>query len=986
MVTRIRIEHSGQSESKAIERAAAQFGLNGLERCRISTVFAFEHELSADDRRRVTEQLLADPVVDRVVDESTEPQGQTGTVVEVARRPGVTDTVARELEQGMTALGIDGGGVVRIAHYELIGSLDSAAVDRLARGVLANETIESFTHGPHQPSFDADTLATARVDIVEIRELSGTELVALSNQRLLSLDEAEMTTIAEFYRTEGRDPTDAELETLAQTWSEHCVHKTFKSDIRFVYTTAEGDTSEENIDGLMKTCLRDVTDELWPSWLRSAFVDNAGIIEFDDSTDLAIKVETHNHPSALEPFGGANTGVGGVVRDIMGVSARPIAAVDVLCFGPQDLPHDDLPEGVLHPARIAEGVIAGVGDYGNKLGLPTVAGAVLYDEGYIGNPLVFCGSVGILPTGSHPTEPGVGDLIVALGGRTGRDGIHGATFSSAELQHDTAVVTGSAVQIGDPITEKGVLELIEHARDAKLYSAITDCGAGGFSSAVGEMAEHLGAEVDLANATLKYPGLLPWEIYLSEAQERMVLAVPPANLEALTALAETWGVEVCTLGTFSGDGRLRVRHNDLEVVDLPMPFLHDGLPSRVMEAAWTDPPLPAEDQIPELSGAEMHQLLLDALADSNVASKEEIVRTYDHEVRGGSIVRPFCGPEADGPSDGAVLKPLGTWDHDRGFALGIGVNPRLGRVDPHAMALSVIDEAFRNVVAVGGDPDRIALIDNFCWGNPTIADRLGSLVRACQGCRDGALAYRAPFISGKDSLFNEFDGSPIPGTLVITALAIVADVDRTSTSNLAEPGNQLWLVGETGTHLGGSLVAELLATPLPGIPTMQSAPGGGTSKDPLDLYRAMHGAIGAGLTRSVHDLSEGGLAVTLAEMCISGRLGARVWADDDSDSSSADLVRLFSESLRRFVVEVRPDDADAFAQLFSGVTSADGSAVAVPIGVVSSEPELRIANHSWRLDDLVEAWSPGPRATDVSGASDTSGASDSRNPEQEGPR
>ncbi|MCB0099480.1 MAG: phosphoribosylformylglycinamidine synthase, partial [Caldilineaceae bacterium] len=490
-----------------------------------------------------------------------------------------------------------------------------------------------------------------------------------------------------------------------------------------------------------------------------------------------------NHPSALEPFGGANTGIGGVVRDIIGVSARPIGCTDVLCFGPQDFPHDQVPEGVLHPQRIAHGVVAGIGDYGNKLGLPTVNGAVIYDAGYLGNPLVFCGCVGLLPRGSHPTAPQVDDLVVAVGGRTGRDGLHGATFSSAELTHDTAETTGSAVQIGDPITEKGVLELIEAARDEQLYTAITDCGAGGFSSAVGEMGSTLGVDIELTNAPLKYPGLTPWEIWLSEAQERMVLAVPRATLPRLQELAELWEVEVSVLGHFTGQGELCVRYNGDVVADLPMHFLHDGIPQRHLDAVWQ---APAASESAPPTPADLNATLLALLAHPNVASKEEIIRQYDHEVRGGTLVRPLTGPQMDGPADAALLKPLGTWQHDKAFTLSVGINPLLGRCDPYAMAVSAVDEAFRNAVAVGADPTQIAILDNFCWGNPTLPDRLGALVLTCQGCYDAALAYGAPFISGKDSLYNEFNGQPIPGTLLISAIGIAPDLHCRTTADFKE--------------------------------------------------------------------------------------------------------------------------------------------------------------------------------------------------------
>ena len=851
---------AGHPEERRIPEAAAQLGVTGLSDCRFWTVYHLEGLLSEADVARLCAEVLVDPVTDEVVVGLPD---TTAQVVEVAPLAGVTDGAARELERAAAVLELPPLRAATARRYELAGDLDEADIGILMARLLANPTIERSHSGELAPSFSPTWGAAPAALPVELTGLDDGQLAELSRQRMLSLDVIEMQAIQTHFVSCGRDPTDAELETLAQAWSEHCVHKTFKARITLSHTRADGRLEVSHHDGLLNA-LRRATAELEADWLRSVFVDNAGIVAFDDDLDLAVKVETHNHPSALEPFGGANTGVGGVVRDILGVSARPIACTDVLCFGPEDLDEADLPAGVLHPRRIRDGVVAGIGDYGNKLGLPTVNGAVLYEPGYVGNPLVFCGALGLLPAGSHPTAPRAGDRIIVIGGRTGRDGIGGATFSSAGL--DAAVVgrAGSAVQIGDPIVEKGCIEVIERARDRGLYHAITDCGAGGLSSAVGEMGADLGAEVDLATVPLKYPGLQPWEIWLSEAQERMVLAVPEDGVAPLRTLCQTWDVELSDIGSFTSSGRLVVRHGACDAIDLPMELLHDGLPRQELAATHSDP-IAAPGRgcpPPVIDGAE---LLLELLAHPNVASRESIVRSYDHEVRGGTVVRPFTGPSADGPTDAAVLKPLGTWHHDRAVALAVGINPRIGVLDPWAMALYAIDEAFRNLTAVGADPDRVALLDNFCWGDPTKPDRLGSLVRAVQGCVEGARRYRAPFVSGKDSLYNEFDGRAVLATLLISAVGIVPDLHRVATSALTTAGSDLWLVGQGSGSLGGSLVADLLGLDDARVPAPVS--------DPLPRYRAVHDLIGRGLVSAAHDVSDGGIAVALAEMAIGGQLG-----------------------------------------------------------------------------------------------------------------
>ncbi|MCS6888111.1 MAG: phosphoribosylformylglycinamidine synthase subunit PurL, partial [Chloroflexus sp.] len=670
-------------------------------------------------------------------------------------------------------------------------------------------------------------------------------------------------------------------------------------------------------------------------WVLSAFVDNAGILAFAHDYEVSYKVETHNHPSALEPFGGANTGVGGVIRDVLGVSARPIANIDVLCFGMPDAPPP--PPGVLHPRRIASGVVAGVRDYGNKLGIPTVGGAVLFDPGYTANPLVYCGTVGLAPRGMHPRNAQPGDIIVVLGGRTGRDGIHGATFSSIELTHTTASEVGSAVQIGDPITEKKMLDVLLQARDAQLYSAITDCGAGGLSSAVGEMGAELGAEVHLEHVPCKYAGLQPWEIWLSEAQERMVLAVPPDRLVALLTLCAGEEVEATPIGRFTNDGRLRVYYHDLAVVDLDMDFLHEGRPQRILSARWE--PSPALTQSPQLAGVQPEAALLALLAHPSIASKERIIRTYDHEVGSGTVIKPLVGANLAGPSDAAVIKPVP--GNPAGLALGFGICPRYGRHDPYWMALAAIDEALRNVVAVGGDPDRTAILDNFCWGDPKQPDRMAGLVRAAAACYDGAVAFGTPFISGKDSLNNEYrdaDGKrvAIPPTLLISALSHVHDIGQCVTMDLKQPGDVIYLLGATRAEFAGSHLAAVgMIADAGALPRVDLAAARAT-------FRSLHRAIRSGLVRACHDLSEGGLAVAAAEMAIAGDLGLQLNLDGvDLDP----ITLLFSETPSRFLIAVEPAQTAAFEAAMADLPLAR-------LGVVTATPMLQVTLREQTLINL----------------------------------
>jgi len=916
-------------DRQLISSAKASLGL-ALDGAYSERRYLLSGALDAAAAERIAGELLTDPLLDETLvfalDALQSSDAEANWAIDIAYRPGVTDNEGESVLVGARRAEIVGLEHVRtLRRVYLRGSLAYEQIEELAYELLANELVEAAL-----VSLPDDTGAATifygrlveppqphapRIATIGLRGADDAELQRISRAGVLALELQEMQAIREYYVEIERDPTDGELETLAQTWSEHCSHKTFKALIEYREAVAGGPEIPSTIDGLLKTFFVAETRRIDPPWLLSAFVDNAGIVAFGDDDAISVKVETHNHPSALEPFGGANTGVGGVVRDVLGVSGQPIANLDVLCFGPQELPHHELPDGVLHPQRIAAGVVAGVRDYGNKLGVPTVAGAVVYDEGYTRNPLVFCGTIGLARRDQHATGARPGDAIVVVGGRTGRDGIHGATFSSEELTHQTAETVGAAVQIGDPITEKKVIDVVLQARDRGLYRAITDCGAGGLSSAVGEMGERTGARVELADVPLKYAGLQPWEIWLSEAQERMVLAVPPETLQEFLRLCRDEDVEATHIGSFSDDRRLLVSYRGATLVDLQMGFLHDGRPQRRMQAHW-QPQQAAETPRLETRPAALRDALLELLAHPNIASKEPIVRTYDHLVQGRTLQGPLGGANGSAPTDAAIVQPRHT--RPEALAIGCGVNPRYGLIDPYWMALAACDEALRNVVAVGADPAQTALLDNFCWGDPRESDRLAGLVRAAAGCRDVARAWNTPFISGKDSLNNEYRDAggkrvPIPPTLVITAVGTLPDISGAVTAELQAAGDIVYLVGETRRELGGSHLFALhdaLGADVPRV-DLQTA---------RRTFEALHRTMRAGLVRACHDLSEGGLAVAAAELVLGSRCGLElrlggVVRQEELD----DLALLFSEAPSRFLVAVSPADSERWEASMAGI-------------------------------------------------------------------
>jgi phosphoribosylformylglycinamidine synthase len=1039
----------GQPDLGARDVAAAAAELQLADNLAITSArgYLIQGDLDRAQVVRIAGELLADGVVERIVAAPlgdarlTElPEGRAHWI-HVLPKPGVTDPVAQSAMAAIADCGVQAEAVRTLKKYA-VGPLAGDRLALLCSKVLANDAIEQVKVGPLD--FQRLQLGSPyefRLATVPIRTMHDAALERLSREGQLFLSLTEMQTIQAHFRSLGRDATDVELETTAQTWSEHCSHKTLAGRIH--YRDPDGERRFEN---MLKETIFAATQQIRRQagprdWCVSVFSDNAGVIHFDEQYNVVFKVETHNHPSALEPYGGANTGIGGVIRDPMGtgMGAKPICNTDVFCFAPPNTPAESLPPGVLHPRRVIRGVVSGVRDYGNRMGIPTVNGAIYFDPRYLGNPLVYCGNIGLIPRDKSFKHPQPNDLIVALGGRTGRDGIHGATFSSAELTSHSETLSGGAVQIGNAITEKMLLDVLLTARDRGLYSAVTDCGAGGFSSAVGEMGEKIGAEVWLERVPLKYEGLSYTEIWISEAQERMVLSVPPEKWDELQALCASEGVEATVIGQFVPNGRLILKYAGQQVADMAMEFLHDGRPPVVRDAVYTPPPscplslrerarvrassspLPLGEGLgvraerkaeggrgkgeptqqvgphpnPLSKGegtGDYTDSLLKILGSLNVCSKEWVIRQYDHEVQGGSVLKPLVGVANDGPGDAAVLRPvLGS---RRGIVVSCGMNPCYGEFDTYWMAASAIDEAVRNCVAVGADPHRIASLDNFCWGTTDRPETLGSLVRAALACHDVAIELGTPFISGKDSLNNEFrplgaaEPISIPPSLLISALGQIDDVSHCVSMDLKEPGNRLYLVGATKNELGGSHFAMV-----------EGLSGGEAPKVDAKLakatFLAVHKAIYAGLVRACHDLSEGGLAVAAAEMAFAGGLGAKIslanmptlpspfgrGAGGEGLSAGGDgnllpspasgrgaggeggrqsasvlpaVVLLFSESNTRFLCEVRPQNAAAFESALSAIPHAQ-------IGEVTAAGKLEIVADSATvvsadISALKEAW------------------------------
>ena len=932
-----------------------------VESVKVILGYQVKTNITEKEAERAIYDLFADPIIEigalnhSLIDNEKLFPISPEIAITVGFKPGVTDNAGQAGLDGLTTIfteASDESQVSTTMTYLFWGVPNDVSPTWLT-SKLHNQMIERASISdrkqclnsnwpeldfPERPTLMEQPSATVNL------EVSDEELIEISEKGLLALNLEEMKAIQANYRSPTvrsarkklglpeNAPTDAELECLAQTWSEHCCHKIFAANIHHV----DHETGEDTyIDSLFKTHIvkptLDIQSEV--DWLLSIFHDNSGVIAWNDSWSLCIKAETHNSPSALDPYGGAMTGIVGVNRDILGtgLGARPIANTDVFCFGPPDY-SGHLPEGLFHPSRVFRGVHAGVRAGGNESGIPTVNGSIVFDERYLGKPLVYCGTVGIMPRvlpdgrQSHDKTPQPGNIIYMVGGRVGSDGIHGATFSSLELTEDSP---SSAVQIGDPITQKKMIDMVLEARDLGLIQVITDNGAGGLSSSVGELAELTGgADLDLAAVPLKQPGLSKWEILVSESQERMTIGINPEDCEEFEKLAKLHEVEATAVGKFTDSGAFVVHYGDETVAHLPISFLHDGCPQLQLESEWQAPnhrPI----LFPSADAVEMGEILSRLMARPNVASKEWWVRSYDHEVIAQSVIKPFGGVNHDSPGDAAVIAPI--QGKTQGAVISNGIVPRYSDIDSYAMAAASIDEALRNAVCVGVDLELIAGLDNFCWPDPVESAKtpdgrykLAQLVRANRALDEVCRAYNLPCISGKDSMKNDatLDGEKIsvPPTLLFSLIGNHSDVRKAVSSDFKQVGDMIYLVGETHQELGASELAFMLRDESKG----ESGIGGrvpkiDTSRN-LSLYHSLTKAMSNELVSSAHDCSDAGLAAAVAECCFGCDSGADLDLSDifHADINLNDWGALFGESLGRILVSVKPENSEIFEASLEG--------------------------------------------------------------------
>jgi len=934
-------------------------GFTGVQEVWLTDVYTVEKELDDGALHRIADTLTNPVLQYSKINEPIAPK-QFDYALEIGFLPGVTDNVAHTakeiVEDLLKATFKENEKVSTSQVYYFTGAgLTKEQVEQFglikANTLIQRLNIKDFATFQKDGGMDR-VMPKVKLEAVETMEvdlqLSDEKLIKLGKEGVegsegrrgpLALDLPSLHVIQDYYKKEGRKPTDVELESLAQTWSEHCKHTIFANPL---------DAIE---DGLYKGLIKRATNEIRKQkgekdFCVSVFTDNAGGIIFDDNWVVSDKAETHNSPSALDPFGGSITGIVGVNRDALGfgMGSKPVANRYGFCFSDPRKPSDlyrakDQKNPTLHPRKIMDGVIAGVNAGGNQSGIPTPQGFMMFEDRYRGKPLVFVGTIGMIPKTLHGKpawEKGAkpGDNVVMVGGRVGQDGIHGATFSSEAMDSGSPA---TAVQIGDPITQKKMSDaIVKEAREMDLYNSITDNGAGGLSCSVAEMAKECGGcEVELHKVPLKYPNLEPWKIWISESQERMTLAVPDEKLDAFMALMKKRGVEATVIGKFTDSGRCVVRYHDTMVMDMEMNFLHNGLPKKILESTYQKPVHAEPDfECPE----DLTDVMTQMLSRPNITSHAFISRQYDHEVQAGSVIKPLQGKgEVNG--EAAVVRPLLT--SDKGVVISQGLHPTYSDIDTYHMAAASIDTAIRNAVSVGGDVDIMALMDNFCWCSSEDPQRLGELKAAVQACYDAATIYGTPFISGKDSMFNDFKGydaenNPIkvsvPPTLLISSLSVIPDIRKSLSLDVKISGDLVYVLGTTKNELGASEYFAMRNTIGNSVPKVDV-------KNALELYRQFFQAVQNELFASAITVNLGGLGIAFAKMAIAGKLGMEVdLRGVKQEGIERDDGLLFSESQSRFVVTIDPKNQEAFEKHFGDFSSL--------VGKITDSPTFAIAGMS----------------------------------------
>ncbi len=936
--------------------------------------FTLDAEPSREKLNRIG-RMLINPVVERAAFmgldlfdpfESITPK-EFDWAVEVGLKPGVKDNVGETVTQEINDALKEQPPVYKSETFFIEGASEEE-IRKIAEGFY-NPQIEQVQIATRVDFFQSKYTYVPRVqltgtptaDIVNIIGVDDPELLKIGKEGIANSDGtrrgtlsltfqnpdgsqnlAYMKTIQKYFAERCRNPTDIELESIAQTWSEHCKHTIFADPI------------DDIKDGLYKTFIKKATEDIKEIWkkkgrknfLVSVFKDNSGIIEFDENYNITHKVETHNSPSAIDPRGGSITGIVGVNRDAMGCGlfAKPIINTYGFCFGNPDdkrvlFRNKELSDKLLSPKRIMDGVIQGVNEGGNCSGIPTPQGFVYFDDRFRGKPLVFVGTAGLMPKTiggkpSHEKKANPGDHIVMLGGRVGKDGIHGATFSSESLH---AGSPAGAVQLGDPITQKKMSDALLEARDRLLYTSITDNGAGGLSCSVAEMANEAGGcIVNLEKVPTKYANMQPWEIWISESQERMTLSVPHDKWDEFSKLMKSRDVEATVIGEFTDSGRVKVSYADKTiqnmVLDLDLEFLHDGLPKIEQKSTYTKPSYLK----PNLPGLEdLTESFTSLLSSQNIASYEFISKQFDHEVQGGSVLKPLQG-RGRVNADTSITRPI--LSSKKGVVLSQGVNPSYSELDAYDMAACAIDTAIRNSISAGANPDHLAILDNFCWCSSRDPERLGQLKAAVQACYDYAVAYETPFISGKDSMFNDFkgfdeNGNPVkisaPPTLLISSIGVIDDSKKAVSLDAKCAGDIVYVLGETHDEFGGSEYLSMIGQHGAGyVPKVDAAKNN-------ELYRSLAQCIEAELIESAQSVHRGGLATALAKTAIGGKLGLSVSIDKLPGSWTSPESALYSESMGRIVVTVSPERQDYFEAMM-------GDNKCVPIGMITEKDDFVI--------------------------------------------